>query len=152
MEDQHLFEAHLTWQNKENVTNYADRKRVKNHTISIKGKMDFTVSAAPIFKGDKTVLNPEDLLLTSVMSCHMMSFLFVCQQQGLDVTSYEDDAQAVLSVSLYGSGKITKVNLFPNVKLIQEISIEALRNLHQKAHELCFIANSVAFPIEINCG
>jgi organic hydroperoxide reductase OsmC/OhrA len=68
----------------------------KNHTIAFEGVLN--VSAAKAFKGDPTLYNPEDMLLSSVVSCHMMSYLYVCEQNGIEVLSYTDSAEATLQV------------------------------------------------------
>ena len=138
-----VFRAKLDWLlYKKEAATYT-----KSHTITIDGKAVLHVSAAKAFKGDPALYNPEDLLLSSVVSCHMMSYLYVCQQNGIDVVSYTDEAEATLEVLVDGSGRFTAIILNPKVRITdQEKVAEALR-LHKKANELCFIANSCNFPI-----
>jgi organic hydroperoxide reductase OsmC/OhrA len=83
------------------------------------------------------------MLLSSVVSCHMMSYLYVCEQNGIEVLSYTDSAEATLQVLENGSGRFIEVRLYPKVVIRQKKIAEAL--LHQKANELCFIANSCNF-------
>ncbi|TEB40466.1 osmotically inducible protein OsmC, partial [Flavobacterium circumlabens] len=71
----------------------------KSHQIKIEGKPVLNVSAAKAFKGDPALYNPEDLLLSSLASCHMMSYLYVCSQNGIEVLEYADNAEATLEVS-----------------------------------------------------
>jgi organic hydroperoxide reductase OsmC/OhrA len=139
----HVFKAKLDWlfSKKESV------KYIKSHTISIDGKVVLHVSAAKAFKGDPDLYNPEDLLLSSVVSCHMMSYLYVCSQNGIDVVSYTDEAEATLEVLEDGSGRFTTIKLFPKVCISNKEKIEEALSLHKKANELCFIANSCNFPI-----
>lgn len=136
----HLFKAKLNWI-------LSPKKYSKTHTIAIEGKEILDVSAAKVFKGDPALHNPEDLLLSAVVSCHMMSYLYVCSQNGIEVVSYQDNAEADLEVSLNGSGRITAIRLYPKVGIRQKDRMEEALDLHKKANELCFIANSCNFPI-----
>ncbi len=143
----HLFKAKLNWSSviKEVITD--SKKYTKTHQIAIDGKAILNVSAAKAFKGDPGLYNPEDLLLSSVVSCHMMSYLYVCSQNNITVISYQDDAEATLEVSENGSGRFVEVRLFPKVIIKEEEKIAEALSLHTKANELCFIANSCNFPI-----
>ena len=80
----------------------------------------------------------------------MMSFLYCCSVEKLEVISYEDQSQLFLEVFEDGSGKITKAVLNPLVKFKDEIEESFLHSLHQKASRLCFIANSCNFAIDLN--
>ncbi|MGO4903955.1 OsmC family protein [Flavobacterium sp. W20_MBD1_R3] len=139
----HVFKAKLDWLfSKNKVVLYT-----KNHTITINGKAILNVSAAKAFKGDAALYNPEDLLLSSVVSCHMMSYLYVCSQKGIDVVSYTDEAEATLEVLADGSGRFIDIKLHPKVGITNKEKIAEALSLHKKANELCFIANSCNFPI-----
>lgn len=139
----HVFIAKLDWlfSKKEPMTYQ------KSHTITIEGKAVLQVSAAKAFKGDPALYNPEDLLLSSVVSCHMMSYLYVCKQQGIEVLSYTDEAEATLEVLADGSGRFVAIKLNPKVCISNKEKIAEALSLHKKANQLCFIANSCNFPI-----
>ena len=143
----HLFKAKLNWTSVPKETISTSRKYIKNHQIAIEGKEILNLSAAKAFKGDPSLYNPEDLLLSAVVSCHMMSYLYVCSQNGIDVVSYQDDAEATLEVSEYGSGRFMEIRLYPKVEIQQKEKISEAISLHTKANELCFIANSCNFKI-----
>lgn len=149
----HLFKAKLDWFYKGKEVDSTTRNYIKSHTIAIEGKEILNVSAAKAFKGDPQLYNPEDLLLSSVVSCHMMSYLYVCSQNGIEVLSYSDAAEATLEVLDKGSGRFTEVRLYPKVTITQVERIAEALSLHKKANELCFIANSCNFPImhEASC-
>jgi len=140
----HLFKAKASWLSDANGD---IKKYSRNHTISIEGKPDLNVSAAKAFKGDAALYNPEDMLLSSLVSCHMMSYLYVCAQNGIEVLKYTDDALAILEVMEDGSGRFTAVNLNPKVVIAQANRVDEALALHKKANQLCFIANSCNFPI-----
>jgi len=139
----HVFKANLDWlfSEKEAAT------LTKSHTITIDDKPVLNVSAAKAFKGDPALYNPEDLLLSSVVSCHMMSYLYVCKQNDIDVVSYTDKAEATLEVLADGSGRFTVIKLNPKVRITNKDKIEEALSLHKKANQLCFIANSCNFSI-----
>ena len=143
----HIFKASLDWFKKEPTSETSKRFYTKNHCISIEGKPNLEISAAKAFKGDPNLYNPEDLLLSSLTSCHMMSYLYCCTQHKIDVISYTDHSEATLLVNPDGSGKIVHVNLFPDVVIADSTQIEQAVSLHKKANELCFIANSCNFPV-----
>lgn len=143
----HLFKAKLNWISTQEEEAVVAKKYSKTHKIVIEGKEILNVSAAKAFKGDPLLYNPEDLLLSSVVSCHMMSYLYVCAQNGIDVVAYEDTAEATLEVSENGSGRFTEVRLYPKVVIKQQDKIAKALDLHKTANELCFIANSCNFPI-----
>ncbi|KRD62979.1 osmotically inducible protein OsmC [Flavobacterium sp. Root935] len=148
----HLFRAALNWTSNKNQKEPVSRS-TKSHQIKIEGKPILNVSAAKAFKGDPCLYNPEDLLLSSLVSCHMMSYLYVCSQNGIEVLEYSDNAEATLEVNPDGSGRFVEAILHPKVKISNSDQIELALKLHQKANQLCFIANSCNFPVlhEASC-
>ncbi|KLT70672.1 OsmC family protein [Flavobacterium sp. ABG] len=142
----HLFKATAKWTSKQNPE-LTSRFYSKSHTISLEGKPILEVSAAKAFKGDPSLYNPEDLLLSSLVSCHMMSYLYVCSQNGIEVLAYSDNAEATLEVNPDGSGRFTEVRLNPKVTIANSDKVELAVTLHKKANQLCFIANSCNFPV-----
>lgn len=148
MSNQHTFSLDLSWPS--DLSTYDNRNRThKNHTIKSSGKVDLQVSAAKAFKGDPSLHNPEDLLLASLTSCHMMSYLYCCSRHQIEVISYHDHSEAILDVSSDGSGRISEIVLRPIVYISDSGRIEEALLLHQEAHKLCFIANSCNFIIDI---
>ncbi|HSC27291.1 MAG TPA: OsmC family protein [Vicinamibacterales bacterium] len=110
------------------------------------GKPALRGSADPAFHGDPTLYNPEDLLLSSIAACHMLSYLAVCAHAGIGVRSYEDAAVATLA-RRDGKVRFVDVLLRPRVVLEPGIDIEKARALHEKAHSICVVVNSVNFPV-----
>ncbi|WP_343559354.1 OsmC family protein [Sphingobacterium sp.] len=146
MSFKHYFKAGLTWFRQEQSASLSKIYH-KSHRISIQGKPDLQVSAAKAFKGDPTLHNPEDLFLSSLVSCHMMSYLYVCSKNNIDVISYTDNAEAVLETRSDASGRFVQVDLFPEVIISDPDKIALATSLHLEANQLCFIANSCNFPI-----
>ena len=149
----HLFKAELNWTLNQIQEDSTKRFYSKSHKIIIEGKPVLNVSAAKAFKGDPELYNPEDLLLSSLVSCHMMSYIYVCAQNGIEVLEYSDNAEATLEVSPDGSGRFVEVRLKPKVKISNSDKIELAIEFHKKANQLCFIANSCSFPVlhEASC-
>lgn len=149
----HLFKAEANWTSNQIQEDSTKRFYNKSHQIKIEGKPILNVSAAKAFKGDPELYNPEDLLLSSLVSCHMMSYLYVCSQKEIEVLEYSDNAEATLEVSDDGSGRFVQVVLKPKVKISKHDKIELAVELHKRANQLCFIANSCNFPVlhEASC-
>jgi len=147
MSYKHIFKASLTWPHTEQPSLQGLKVYHKNHHIAIEGKADLHVSAAKVFKGDPALYNPEDLLLSSLVSCHMMSYLYVCSQNSIQVLSYTDNAVAILATEIDGSGRFTEVTLYPEVVIADNSQVDLALSLHTQANKLCFIANSCNFKV-----
>lgn len=144
----HTFKATVNWSINSGESTSNPRNFSKNHKITIAKKVSpLLVSAAKIFKGDDTLFNPEDLLLSAITSCHMMSYLYVCSQHKIEVISYSDQSEGDLEVEINGSGSFKMVDLKPIVTIKDESQKALALSLHKKANELCFIANSCNFLI-----
>jgi organic hydroperoxide reductase OsmC/OhrA len=117
---------------------------VRAHEVLL-GAQSLPSSSALEFGGDDTKSNPEALLVGALSSCHMLWFLALARKKGFEVASYEDDAEGVLD-----GKRFTSVMLHPRVRWGGEPPApDAIEALHHRAHELCFIANSVEFPVEV---
>lgn len=125
--------------------NYTAYKR--DYSISAQGKTEIAGSSDPAFRGDPTRYNPEELLLASLSSCHMLWYLHLCAEAGIIVTAYSDSATGIMTETANGSGRFTEVTLYPVVTVTESTMIETANDLHKKANELCYIANSCNFPI-----
>ncbi len=120
----------------------------REHTISIEHKPDILGSADAPFRGDVTKHNPEDMLLSSLSTCHMLWYLHLCADAGIVVTDYTDHATGTLVVTPGSGGHFSEVTLHPSVTITDKTMIDKANELHDKAHHFCFIANSVNFPVK----
>ncbi len=117
---------------------------VQAHDVLLGGQT-LPSSAAGELGGDDFKSNPEALLVAALSSCHMLWFLSLARKKGFQVASYEDDADGVLEGKSFSSA-----TLRPHVRWSGEPpEAEAIEALHQRAHELCFIARSVDFPVSV---
>ncbi|AUC82212.1 OsmC family protein [Lacinutrix sp. Bg11-31] len=144
----HTFKAKVNWTINEGGSTRNPRNFSRNHSVTIANKAALLqMSAAKPFRGDDTLYNPEDLLLSALASCHMMSYLYVCAQNNIEVLSYTDTAEGDLEVKTTGSGSFKRVRLKPIVTIKDTTQKTLALSLHEKANSLCFIANSCNFPI-----
>lgn len=148
MAKQHTYASQLTWTGNigEGTANYRSYER--SYSISIQNKAIIEGSSDPAFRGDRTKHNPEEMLLMSVSSCHMLWFLHFCSEAGVVVVEYTDSASAIMVKEASGSGYFTEATLLPHVVVTQEAMLDKLNELHHKANEYCFIANSVKFSVK----
>lgn len=150
MHPNHNYKLTLKWTGNKGTGTSSYRAYERNHDILIDNKVVIKGSADPTFHGDKSVHNPEDLLLASLSACHMMSYLHVCVKNGIVVTDYIDNATGTMIVKNDGSGYFTEVTLHPIVTISDETFLAKANELHKEANQLCFIANSVNFPVKHN--
>ncbi len=120
----------------------------RSHTLSIDGKQDIMCSSDIPFRGDGTKHNPEDMLVASLSSCHMLWYLHLCADAGVVVTDYTDNATGTMVQNVDGGGHFTEVVLHPVVTVTDSSMIEKANQLHDVAHRKCFIANSCNFPVK----
>jgi len=147
MNGQHNYKITVKWTGNNGTGTSSYRAYERSHTIMANNKVAISGSSDPAFCGDKTKHNPEDLLVASLSSCHMLWYLHLCSEAGIIVTEYVDNATAIMVETANGSGHFTEVTLNPIVTVSEVSMLEKANDLHQKANELCFIANSVNFPV-----
>jgi organic hydroperoxide reductase OsmC/OhrA len=104
-------------------------------------------SSDPAFRGDATRYNPEDLMVASLSTCHMLWYLHLCAVNKIVVLDYEDNAQGTREEAADGGGRFVEVTLRPQITITAESDLTTATRLHHDAHEKCFIANSVNFPV-----
>lgn len=146
---EHTYNISLKWTGNTGEGTKDYRSYGRSHQFSIKGKPNLTVSADPMFKGDPALHNPEELLVMALSSCHMLSYLHLCTTKKIVVKEYVDEFSGVLVLDASGSGHFKEVTLHPKVVITDAAQLTEAENLHHLAHEKCFIANSVNFPVLI---
>lgn len=138
----HSYRATISWAGE--TRDYDSYSR--EYTVAIPGKPKFRASADAAFKGDARLYNPEDMLVVSLATCHMLSYLAICARIGIVVVGYEDSAEGVMAIKDRRM-RFTEVVLHPRVTLASGADMERAAAAHEQAHEECFIANSVNFPV-----
>ena len=143
----HGYALTTTWTGNRGTGTSGYRDYARDVTISITGKPDLLASSDKPFRGDPSRWNPEDLLLAALSECHLLSYLHACVTAGVVVLEYRDDARGTMVEDGRGGGAFTEVVLRPVVTVADESMVPAARDAHTQAHEWCFIANSVSFPV-----
>jgi organic hydroperoxide reductase OsmC/OhrA len=145
----HTYNATVAWEGNRGTGTATYAGYGREYRVAIDGKPDLAGSANRAFRGDPARHDPEDLFLAAIASCHMLSYLALCAREGIAVTAYEDAASGTLVVGADGGGRFEDVTLRPRVALADEAHAERAAELHHRAHELCFIANSCSVPIRV---
>lgn len=141
------YHATIAWTGNRGTGTSTYRAYGRDHLIRIAGKPDIPASSDAAFRGDPDRHTPEEMLVASLSSCHMLWYLHLCADAGIVVTAYEDGATGVMEVDANGGGRFVEVVLHPQVTLADPSRTEEARALHGPAHEKCFIAASVNFPV-----
>jgi len=110
--------------------------------LSAAGKPNIIVGSPPEFKGEPDVWAPEELLVGSLNTCMMLTFLTLAQRQGLTPVGYESEAEGLLD-NVEGKYHITEVTVRPRVTLKSETELELARKSMESVDAHCFIANSI---------
>ncbi len=147
MEKQHHYHATITWTGNQGSGTSSYRAYSRDHEISAPGKPVILASSDPAFHGDPARYNPEDLLVASLSECHMLWYLSLCARNRVIVLDYRDNALGTMEESADGGGKFVEVILHPVITLTPGSNVDLARELHHEAHQNCFVANSVNFPV-----
>ena len=144
---EHEYRVDLTWTGNRGTGTSGYRDYRRDVTIEVDGKPALAASSDKPFRGDPQRWNPEDLLVAALSECHLLSYLHACVTAGVVVTSYRDEATGIMREDGRGSGAFAEVTLHPQVTVADASMIETAQRAHEQAHEWCFIANSVNFPV-----
>lgn len=143
----HYYNATLTWTGNRGSGTSEYRAYERSHAIDIKGKPTIEGTSDSAFRGDPTKHTPEDMLVSSLSSCHMLWYLHLCAVNGVIVTDYVDHATGVMEENTDGSGQFIGVALNPVVTVASADMAERALALHHDATRKCFIARSVNFDV-----
>ena len=128
----------------------------RRHAVGFDGGITMAASASPHVVGrwaDEAAVDPEEMLVAALSSCHMLSFLHAARLAGFVVAAYRDHAEGTMREIAPGRHAVTRVVLHPGIDWIGAVpDKEALDRLHHEAHEACFIANSVRTEVVVAQG
>lgn len=143
------FIVNIDWQRSTDDFSYDTFNR--GHMIYVSGDQTVHNSAAPEYKGDADMTNPEELLAASLGSCHMLTFLAVASKSGYVVDNYESKAEAIMGKNENGKMSVTEIHLYPTTVFsgLKQPTAEQLKSLHDKAHANCFIAQSIHTKVNV---
>ena len=147
MSDAH-FEIQTKWTGNPGSGTRDYRAYSRNHELSTPKKHGPILgSSDPAFRGDGSRYNPEELLVASLSTCHMLWVLHLCADTGIEIVEYRDSATGTMAHHEDGSGEFTGVTLRPHMAITDAARVHEATALHSKAHAMCFIARSVNFPV-----
>lgn len=147
------YTAEVSWYRGEQ--DFLDNRYSRHHRIRFDGGVEMPASSSPHVvpppMSDAAAIDPEEMFVASLSSCHMLWFLSIAVQQGFRVDHYRDAASGVMERDERKRLAMTRVTLRPEVRfsgapLPTRAQIDAM---HHRAHEECFIANSVRS--EVRC-
>lgn len=123
----------------------------RNHRVTLSGGQQVNASSAPEYKGDPACADPEQLLISALASCHMLTFLAIAEHKGYEVKSYHDKATGYLEKGDNGRPQVTRIELQPVIIFSDNNQPDSatLKRMHDSAHRGCFIANSIKTKVEI---
>lgn len=143
----HGYQVDVVWTGNTGTGTTSYRSYERTHEVRAVGKDAIDGSADPVFLGDADRYNPEELLVASLSQCHMLWFLHLAADSGVVVTGYHDRARGILAENSDGTGQFEAVELTPEVTVRDRAIVDVAEALHERAHELCYIAKSVTFPV-----
>ena len=145
----HTYQATVRWTGNTGSGTSSYKAYTRDHVISAAGKPDLLGSSDPAFRGDGTRYNPEDLLVASASTCHMLWYLHLAMEAGVVVTAYEDAPVGTMVEDAVRGGYFTGIVLHPRVTISPSSDPVKAAAAHAAAHTKCYIANSLNFPITI---
>jgi organic hydroperoxide reductase OsmC/OhrA len=148
-EKRHTYTVTMKWTGNTGRGTADYRSYERAHEYGAPGKPVIPGSSDPSFRGDSTRYNPEELLVMSISSCHMLWYLHLSAVARIVVVEYEDNPVGTMVESADGSGRFIEVAIKPTVTLAAGSDAGKAESLHERAHHMCFIANSVNFPIRV---
>jgi organic hydroperoxide reductase OsmC/OhrA len=143
-----VFESSVRWVGSHVPGQVGGRSYTRNMLIEPAGKPPIPGSAGARYFGDDARYNPEDLMLASLAECHLLTYLALAAKEGITVLELGAKISGVLG-TLDGKVRLTSAKLEPRTRVQQAADVPRALELHQAAHEGCFMSNSVNFPISV---
>jgi organic hydroperoxide reductase OsmC/OhrA len=143
----HTYRSQLSWEGSTGV-GYDHYERA-HRVVMPPADGDLKLSGDPAFRGDAALPNPEVLLLAAASSCQLLSFLAIAARSRIDVLAYSDEAEAVMPEDVQPM-RITRIVLRPRIVVAEGAPLERVERLVHKAHDQCFIANSLSTEMELD--
>jgi len=149
-EQRHEHRATIAWKLETDSFAYPEYNR--DHRWEFDNGAIVSASAASAFLGNPKHVDPEEAFVAAISSCHLLTFLAIASRKRFTVASYKDHAVGFLEKNESGKLAVTRVTLNPQIKFAGESppTPEQLRQMHELAHQECFIANSVTTEITVN--
>jgi organic hydroperoxide reductase OsmC/OhrA len=142
----HEYSTHLVWSGSTGAGSRTYQRR--HQAVARPARTTVELSADAAFGGDPDLLNPEQLLVMAASSCQLLSFLALAARQNIDVLDYEDEAQGTMDES-DKPVRVNRIILAPVIRVLPGTDHDTVRALVARAHEHCFIANSLTSAVSL---
>ena len=144
---EHRYTLRLDWEGNRGSGTSSYTAYGREHRLSAPGKGTIAGSSDAAFRGDASRWNPEELLVASLATCHQLWYLHLAADAGIGVLAYHDEPEGWMVEDADHGGHFRRVVLRPTVTIRAGDDAARAAALHQRAHHLCFIANSVKFEV-----
>ena len=148
MQREHLFTGRLDWTGRAAQDTQGALLLPRNYLIEFDDIAPLEGSSPAVFRGEGDKHNPETLLVSSLMACHHLTYLALCEKARIALLAYRDTATGTLGMR-DGKMRFVDVLLRPVVQVVDAAQVESALRLHERAHDNCFIANSVNFSVRV---
>ncbi|MFN3953541.1 MAG: OsmC family protein [Pararhodobacter sp.] len=145
----HIYHSHVIWTGNRGTGTSGYRAYDRSWNVAVPGKAVIECSNDPLLGGDPARMNPEDLLLSALSSCHMLWYLHLAAVAGIVVHEYTDTPEGLGETMPDGAGRFLSARLHPQITVAPGTDLIHAEALHHEVHRYCFIARSVAFPVTI---
>jgi organic hydroperoxide reductase OsmC/OhrA len=115
---------------------------------SAPGKPDIEIGSPPEFRGEPGVWSPEELLVSALNACLMLTFISMAQSKRVEFVAYESAAEGLLE-NVDGKFQITEVSVQPSLVLKSQADLETARTIMGEVEEHCFISNSIKAKVKL---
>jgi organic hydroperoxide reductase OsmC/OhrA len=146
-----MSEHKVTVEWKRETPDFSYQSYNRDHNWAFDAGVTVRASASPAYLGNAACVDPEEAFVASLSSCHMLTFLAIASRKRFVLDEYRDEAVGILDKDKAGRLAITKVTLRPKVQFSGDKapSPEELEQMHEQAHDACFIANSVKTEVTV---
>lgn len=145
----HPFTTTIRWTGNTGEGTAHYRAYTRDWEVAAPGKPVIPCSNDPALGGNPALMNPEDMLLSALAGCHMLWYLHLASVAGIIVTAYEDSPEGIGETTKGGAGRFLRAVLKPVITVKPGADLARAEAIHHEIHEVCFIARSVNFPVEI---
>lgn len=148
------YSATVTWKN-DSPDTFTKNKYTRGHTWSFDGGIEVPASSSPhsvrVPYSVEAAVDPEEALVASASSCHMLTFLWIAAKNGFNIASYTDYAVGEMTKDDDGKEWISKIRLNPQIEWAGDVlpTSQEMAEMHHNAHEQCYIANSIKSEVVV---
>jgi organic hydroperoxide reductase OsmC/OhrA len=147
VQKEHRYNLTLEWTGNRGEGTSTYRSYDRDCEVRVEHAPAIAGSSDPVFRGNPSRWNPEQLLLAAAAQCHMLSYLHQCAANGITVVAYIDHPTGIMTEDADGAGKFTEITLHPLITITDPGQVELAERLHAPASKACFIAASLNLPV-----